>query len=281
MMSGRHVRKVIGETYLRFRDVKRDQFAKVCAESVLPLFYLNADIWTSKTTHVKYLGVRVFWTNSKLERQSTLLTVTLYRPSFSLLEKGTPASSILYNYIRAALSNFGLDISKHVAGACSDAGSDVKAAFTKYNKGISWDWCIPHFLHVAFVKAFGLDLDPKKSINKECREMLKGARTVATKFRRSPDAASRLKEVQEDKGLKALVMSSDVSQRWASLIFMLNRLLLLWNPVMTVYSEMSELNPVSLHKKPLQELFSLCYPFLVLFKLPQSKLQNVHVECVF
>jgi hypothetical protein len=73
------------------------------------------------------------------------------------------------------------------------------------------------------VHATGMSLDPKKSKNTTCRRLLLVCRKVATVLRKSDAYASSLRKMQDDEGLHAIKIRSDVTQRWASVIVMIER----------------------------------------------------------
>ena len=47
----------------------------------------DVELWTCPSNGIKFLGVRVYWGNSRLERKSALLAPTLYRPSVKAFKK--------------------------------------------------------------------------------------------------------------------------------------------------------------------------------------------------
>ena len=67
--------------------------------------YLNADLWTIKVNHQKFLGVRIFW-KSGPDLKTTLLAVTLYAPP---KVEGKEASTWLLEYVLAVLKWYGVE----------------------------------------------------------------------------------------------------------------------------------------------------------------------------
>ena len=59
-------------------DVKK-AIAAVMATSLLPPFWINADLWTSKVTKAKFYGIRIFF-KQQGHLETALLAVTLYSP---------------------------------------------------------------------------------------------------------------------------------------------------------------------------------------------------------
>ena len=74
--SAQTIRKEVGEWFLAGAECIRNKIAKVISGAHLPLFRLNADLWTSKITKHKYLGVRIFWMAAGI-MQTALLACTL------------------------------------------------------------------------------------------------------------------------------------------------------------------------------------------------------------
>jgi hypothetical protein len=112
--------------------------------TLFTLVHLNADLWTSKVSHQKFLGVSIFW-KSGPELKTALLAVTLYAPP---KKEDKQSSEWLIEYVLAVLKWYGVE-PKHVKGATSDAGSDCKKAFHKLARehGWMWLWCFPHTMH--------------------------------------------------------------------------------------------------------------------------------------
>jgi len=148
-ISAQNARRYVAETYLSIVDTIRVVLKKVVDVSMgLKMLWWNADLWTCPSNVKKNLGVRVYWTESRLERKSALLAATLYRPSIKTFKKGEKPASIIRQYIDAILKHFGID--KQCAGSVMDAGSDVKSASAgaaAEGIGRSWTWCLPHLIH--------------------------------------------------------------------------------------------------------------------------------------
>ena len=119
--------------------------------ALLPPFNINADLWTSKVTGEKFLGVRVFWKIGR-ELKSVLLAVTAYnRPKIA--EKGV--SEWLLEYIVPVLKWYGIGAA-HVSDATSDAGPDCKKTFNVWSRmqnAWAWSWCVyvHTYIHMLYV----------------------------------------------------------------------------------------------------------------------------------
>jgi len=164
--SGQTFREEVGEWFLAGAEGIRKNIAKVLSSAHLPMFRLNADLWTSKITKHKYLGVRVFWMAAGI-MQTALLACTLYSPPIHDPDwEKKQASDWLLEYIIAVLAWYNID-SQDVAG--SDGGPDCKRALDKRARAAFewyWEWCWPHSISTALTAAFGTQKDPKTCTNK-------------------------------------------------------------------------------------------------------------------
>jgi hypothetical protein len=134
------IRSTIGEIFLVSASNVKKAIKSAIDVALLPPFHINADLWTTKVTGEKFLGVRVFWKIGKVLK-SVLLAVTAYNPP-KIEDKG--AFEWLLEYIVAVLKWYGIGAA-HVSGARSDAGPDCKKAFNVWahiQHGWTWLWCV-------------------------------------------------------------------------------------------------------------------------------------------
>ena len=209
--SAQTARRNVGEMFLAGAALIKDKLAKRTAAALLPGLRLNADLWTSKITKLKYLGVRVFWMSMGVMHTSMLACSVYAPPAVDPDDATKQASDWLLEYIVAVLAWYGI-APEDVAGATSDAGSDCKRAFDKVARQFydwDWSWCWPHATHTALVAAFGTQKDPKCCTNRcadptclglpsrtlqvtwpcvcrECRALLHSVRKVVEFIRKSP-----------------------------------------------------------------------------------------------
>ncbi len=95
----------IGECFLVADQQVKLVINSASKRAVLAFVHLNADLWTSKVSHQKFLGVRIFCKSG---------------PEFLVVIKW-----------------YGVEHS-YVNGATSDAGSDCKKAFHKLAQEHGW-----------------------------------------------------------------------------------------------------------------------------------------------
>ena len=114
------IRSTVGEIFLVTESNVWQGIKSVIDVSLLPpFFHLNADLWTSKVTGEKFLGVRVFWKIGKTFK-TVLLVVTSYNPP---KVEGKEASEWLLEYIVQVLRWYGIR-TIDLSGTTSDAGPD-------------------------------------------------------------------------------------------------------------------------------------------------------------
>jgi hypothetical protein len=111
------IRSTVGEIFLVAASNVKKAIKSAIDVALLPPFHINADLWTSKVTGEKFLGVRVFWKVGKVLK-SALLAVTAYNPP-KIEDKG--ASEWLLEYILAVLRWYGVRAAD-VSGAKSIGG---------------------------------------------------------------------------------------------------------------------------------------------------------------
>jgi len=93
------MRGTIGECFLVAAQHVKLAITSVAKRSVLAFVHLNADLWTTKVSHQKFLGVRIFWKTGP-DLKTALLAVTLYAPP-KVQDKA--ASEWLLEYVLAVL----------------------------------------------------------------------------------------------------------------------------------------------------------------------------------
>ena len=124
----------IGEIFLVSASNVKEAIKSAIDIALLPPFNINADLWTTKVTGEKFLGLRVFWKIGR-ELKSVLLAVTAYNPP-KIDEK--TVSEWFLELIVAVLTWYGIRAA-HVSGATSDAGPDCKKAFNVLAR-MQHDW---------------------------------------------------------------------------------------------------------------------------------------------
>ena len=240
--------------------------AKACAGG-LRTFHLNIDLWTSKLSGMKYVGIRLYFVTRNFNYSSKLLAVKPFNPSTALRESER-VSDILHVWTKDVLAEFNLSTSD-LMSATTDSGADIKRLGGSL-LGCKWDWCIPHLLNCALVEAFGTSVDPAKSKNAACRNVLMRAKRTIEYVNKSDPAKICLDEVQREHGASSLHLMSDVPQRWKSTANLLNRLLFLWNDVRMMFSRMARPFAIDADHALLVQLYSLMLPIIDILTCAQG-----------
>ena len=100
-------------------------------------------------------GCRISYLNSNMHWKTHLLAIKLFRPHPNLGRKVT--GELVLKWVCKVLQQFGLRM-EHIAGAVTDAGTDIKGAL---GKAFKWEWCLPHLLNRVTVDATGMSMDKK------------------------------------------------------------------------------------------------------------------------
>jgi hypothetical protein len=67
-------RNLVAEMYLLMVAGIKKKLAAVIATALLPPFWINADLWTSKVTKAKFYGIRIFF-KKEAQLETALLAV--------------------------------------------------------------------------------------------------------------------------------------------------------------------------------------------------------------
>ena len=124
-------------------------------------------------------GCRISYLDVNMRFKTHLLAIKLFRPHPKLGRKVT--GELVLKWVRKVLLQFGLTI-ENIAGAVTDAGTDIKGALGKV---VKWEWCLPHLLNRVTVDAAGLSMDKMKSKNAEVRELVDSVKKAVEHFNKS------------------------------------------------------------------------------------------------
>lgn len=268
-MSAKRLKRIMLEMYIAVRqslcsalqDAKRAAGGRAC-------FHLNVDLWTSKVSGEKYMGLRLFYIDANFNYSSSLLAVTPFNPSSALRADEVRLSNILLKWVRGVLEEFHLSLSDLVS-ATTDGGSDIRRLGTQL-LGCPWEWCIPHFLNCALVDAFGTSLDPAKSKNALARAVIVRAKKVVEHVNKSHPTQTLLRELQVAAAESVLKLLSDVPQRWLSTTNLLRRLLALWPTLRQLYAAQDQVFPIEGDHPLLLQLYSIMAPVADIIRQTQG-----------
>ncbi|KAI9914438.1 hypothetical protein PsorP6_006988 [Peronosclerospora sorghi] len=127
-MTNEKAKQILVELYHSTRCRFKERIANVIGSSAIPVIHLNLDLWTSKVSKEKYVGVRIYFMDIYWGLNTYILAINRFAPSSDVI-KGNRFSEILQMWLRDILEEFGIRITD-IAGSTSDGGSDVKRGMT-------------------------------------------------------------------------------------------------------------------------------------------------------
>lgn len=229
------------------------------------------DLWVSKISGGKFLGVRINFMGLDWTLHSYLIAVRQFRPNPRLMNRG---GDVLNVYLNDIYKEFGIDPSKHIISFVTDAGSDVKRLCTSLVERPAqsdlarlagehplWEHCLCHSLNLALVMGFGTCIDKKKSKNPEATEVFdKLMRTLET-ANKSADVKNYLQDlVFESVGVR-VKLRNIAKQRWSSAADVLKCVIKYFEKILKAFKDIKDVKaPIADLFPELQELYSIMKP---------------------
>ncbi len=280
--SSNTVRRMIVEIYTAAKGATVECLAnaRTALGDALPLFHLNIDRWKSTSSHAKYIGVRVFFSDGNFNFVSKLLAVRAFQPSSALLAEAPRMAEVLRLWIRGVLSEYGLT-EANLASTTTEAGSDIKR-LCDVLLPCPWDWCTAHMLDCALVEAFGTSLSRDQSGNPDARAVMVRVKKVIETVNMSEPTKLQLSEIQLEDLISSLILLSDVPQRWKSTVNCLERVLELFDVLRMTFLQLEksfDLDEANMHTL-LCELYSLMHPVAKLITEAQACTPNAAIVMV-
>ena len=208
------VKKTALEMYSCVKNRIKRELGGIKKKFHAPSFHLCVDVYMNELQSVKYLGLRVSFTDIRVQSEAARsvfnpfqgynLAVRVFNPS-SRERESKRLSRLLANWTERVLQEYGLTAADFVT-ATSDAGSDVKRLLETCLK-IPREWCVAHILNCALVEAFSkLPL---------AQQLIKEMKRVVNHVKRSPNALICLRDAQRKEGFQSKP-TLFAYQRWAS-----------------------------------------------------------------
>ena len=182
---------------------------------------ITGDIWTSIATD-SYLTVTVHYINENWEMLSIALG------TLPLSESHTGQN--IQSWVKELLNEFDVDVKKVVCFV-HDNGANIDLAARMLKDELGWYslGCAGHTLQLCVNNGL--------RINRSADRAIAAARRLVTHFRKSEPASRALKGRQADMRTPAHNLIQDVSSRWNSTFFMIERLLEQQWPVTAVLAD--------------------------------------------
>ena len=247
------------EIFSYIQNLSKMRLEKLKEGSWIPLFNLNIDMWTSKKTGRKFLGVRVFYVNKSFQLETKLLAVREFNPSYEVKSSSLKQSELIEKWTLAVVNDNGLEAKDFYSGT-TDAGSDVKCTVVK-KLGVKWEWCPPHQINCG-VKASIIKSYPRGTpvVKFEIQILLDKMKGSVRKIKEVEKAGSLFSELTRSAGSKKL-MRTFKAHRFLGVYEMLSRYLESWSAAEIFHSKIGNKHfPLSGLKEPFHQLCSLLHP---------------------
>lgn len=235
-------RKYFAETLLP------DLFQKVKKNILQVIKYHNGisfsiDLWTNEFTTQSFMSLTSHWINTEFQLESACLSCLPFNESHT-------AVNIKKSFFEI-LNNWNLSIND-VHAVIHDNARNITKAFRDANTAHCS--CAAHTLQLVINDVIFTDPD--------IDQLLRSCRKLVGHFKKSTNATSQLKAIQLSLGLPNLSLLQDVTTRWNSTFFMLERYLSMKQAIILFCSDNEECIPLLACQWNLAEkIVSILRPF--------------------
>eukprot|EP00904_Undaria_pinnatifida_P006868 jgi/Undpi1/3310/HiC_scaffold_15.g06684.m1 len=269
-LQSKSVKRLLVEIYAATTRPFAAAMLKAVRAARIPIVHVNVDIWASKSSGEKYIGLGVSYLDDKMRAKSHLLAVKLFRPATSppsgeggdsTPSAGSRVGESVLKWVLQVLGQFDLT-SEDIAGAVTDAGVEIRSALAK---AFPWEWCLPHLLNRVAIEGSGMAPTRLQSKNLPCRALVECMRGVMELFSKSGLCKIELEDRAAEtssgkgsaKGSKAKPPQS-AQQRWVGLARIMERFLLNWDVLEAFYRDNLEIAfPLEGRKDEVEEVYSI------------------------
>ncbi|EGZ04468.1 hypothetical protein PHYSODRAFT_536340 [Phytophthora sojae] len=176
-------------------------------------FVIMTDFWTCRTTHGKYLGLRLYLVDEFWQMRSVMLGTQKFSTSYGDRDVG----------IQGPFS--------------ADAGPDAKNLLVNKLK-YRWEWCVGHMAHAATKEACGMRNDASKSLNPGMTKLISRIKKTIYQVRTVETTGNLFQELcrtQIETGTTQLLDYNPA--RFLSLTTAIRRILDKWTAIVAWYDE--------------------------------------------
>lgn len=211
----------------------------------------TTDIWTNSYTNKSFLSLTAHWLNQEMEFQHAMLNVRYFPNSHTALEIKNMISGLLkdWNIADEIVHLIVRDGAANITKGCNDTG--FKSAT-----------CIIHTLQLVIKSG----LLSQRAVS----DLLGVAKSLVGHFNHSSVACSKFEKVQLDLSMKPKKLIQDISTRWNSTFYMLERLLELKRPLCVYAAENDIPNLCTNQWQLLESVVKLLSPFEEITRLMSS-----------
>ena len=247
------------EQYVHMKALVCDQLHKARSQFFgLAFLCLNLDLYQSKLSGDKYVGLRVSWSWASM-LFSRNLSMRCYNPTFAERTDTTQtATELLYNWSMGVLAEFGINEKTDILTGSGDGGSDVKRLMEK-EMIAKREWCVSHLLNLGMVDAFGTNIHNTQCKNREARVLFKLIRKMVETVNKSNALKTKFEENQKAAGLTTIKVANAPQHRWGSVEDTLRTSLSRWTQLQNAFAESGKDFSVAGLKKVYIEFYSVIH----------------------
>jgi len=125
-----------------------------------------------------------------------------------------------------------------------DSGFDVKHTLDILID-VWWEWCISHLIHLALTETFGTSIDPNNSKNVDAHYFFQKIKKVIEAVNKSKYLQGAFEEAMLEFLETYLKLLNLPQHRWSSTAFVLERILIAWEPLLKAYCKLNRPVPLT------------------------------------
>ncbi|EGZ29583.1 hypothetical protein PHYSODRAFT_471755, partial [Phytophthora sojae] len=205
-----------------------------CNRSDCANFVIMTDFWTCRTTHGKYLGLRLYLVDEFWQMRSVMLGTRKFSPSYGDRDVGIQGP---FSIVAGKNSGGFQTTERFFFAATSDAGPDVKNLLVNKLK-YRWEWCVAHMAHAATKEACGMRNDASKSLNPGMTKLISRIKKTIYQVRTVETTGNLFQELCRTQTETGTTQPFDYNPaRFLSLTTAIRRILDKWTAIVAWYDE--------------------------------------------
>lgn len=208
---------------------------------------LTSDIWTSSVNNHSFISLTGHWINNDFNAYHAAIGTKPF--------PGSHTAEAVSEVIKATCSEWNLSNKIHLV--LRDGGTNMVKGFRIAE--MKSEYCFLHLLHLVVTNA----LTSQRTVN----DLIALSKRIVTHFNHSSLACSRMREIQRKLGNQEKKLIQDVSTRWNSTYYMLERLQEQKNEVSLYAAEYGDITNLTANQwMILQKTLNLLKPFETITK---------------
>jgi len=241
-MKSINICKLHVELYTTCKKIIIMSFAEARSFFTIKYLALYLDLINNKMSNQKYLALRMCFNTSTMFNIGYNLAVRRFAP-ITDERQAEQLSTILHEWSSGILEEFGIKVMLDVLTSTSDSGSDVKRTLDILID-VWWEWCISHLIHLALTEAFGTSIDLNNSKNVDAHCFFQRIKKVIEAMNKSEYLQGAFEEAMLELLEMYLKLLNSPQHRWSSTTFVLERILIAWEPLLQAYRKLNRPVPL-------------------------------------